>query len=324
MPSENGTMPSIGIVGVPFSKGQPRDGTEKGPTALRKGGVVQNLKGLGFDVVDHGDIPFNFVESDVQFGNAKNPKTVGAATKMIADKVGEVVRSGRTCLSLGGDHSMAIGTIFGHYQVQSDVAVLWVDAHADINTPLTSDTGNMHGMPLSFLVKELDQYLPRIPGFEFVKPCLAAKDIAYVGLRDVDPGERYIIEKLGITAFSMQEVDKYGINEVMSRALKAIDPEGKRPIHVSFDVDALDPILTPSTGTPVTAGLSLREALYIAEEVANTGRLSAIDIAEVNPAIGTAQDVETTVKNTIEVVTRFFGKRRQGVYPADYFIPTPK
>lgn len=323
MPADENNVCNIGLVGVPFSKGQTRDGTEKGPSVLRNGGLVETLRGIGLDVCDYGDLPLDFSDKDAQYGKAKNPRTVGHASKMIADKVSEVVKSGRTCLTLGGDHSMAIGTIFGQHQVQPNQVVLWIDAHADINTPLTSDSGNLHGMPLSFLVKELDQYLPKLPGFEYLKPCLAAKDIAYVGLRDVDPGERYIIEKLGITAFSMQEVDKYGINEVMSKALKALDPEGKRPIHLSFDVDALDPSLTPSTGTPVTAGLSLREALYIAEEVASTGRLSVVDIAEVNPKIGTDQDVEKTVKNTIEFVTRCFGRARKGVYPPGYDIPVP-
>ncbi|XP_052097876.1 arginase-1-like isoform X1 [Mytilus californianus] len=323
MPTDD-KVAKIGLFGVPFSKGQQRDGTEKGPGALRKGGLLKTLTSIGHDVLDYGDLPLDFSDDkEGQTGVAKNPKTVGHASKMIADKVSEVVKSGRTCLALGGDHSMAIGTIYGQHQVQPDQVVLWIDAHADINTPLTSGSGNMHGMPLSFLVKELDPYLPKIPGFEFVKPCLTAKDIAYIGLRDVDPGERYIIEKLGITAFSMQEVDKYGINEVMTRALKAIDPEGKRPIHLSFDVDSLDPSLAPSTGTPVLGGLSLREGLYIAEEVADTGRLSVIDVAEVNPSLGSEQDVETTVRNTIEFITKCFGNRRQGAYPPGYHIPLP-
>ncbi|VDH90705.1 arginase [Mytilus galloprovincialis] len=288
MPTDE-KVAKIGLVGVPFSKGQQRDGTEKGPGALRNGGLLETLTSIGHDVHDYGDLPLDFSDDkEGQIGVAKNPKTVGHASKMIADKVSEVVKSGRTCLALGGDHSMAIGTIYGQHQVQPDQVVLWIDAHADINTPLTSGSGNMHGMPLSFLVKELDPYLPKIPGFEFVKPCLTAKDIAYIGLRDVDPGER-----------------------------------GKRPIHLSFDVDSLDPSLAPSTGTPVLGGLSLREGLYIAEEVANTGRLSVIDVAEVNPSLGSEQDVETTVKNTIEFITKCFGKRRQGVYPPGYHIPLP-
>nr|ADA68869.1 arginase [Sinohyriopsis cumingii] len=314
----------IGVLGIPFSKGQSRVGTEYGPEVLRNGGIVRKLQNLGCHVQDHGDVEVIQVEKDDPEENAKNPRTVGLTSKLIADKVERVLRSEDICLGLGGDHSVAIGTIAGNARVEPDLVVLWIDAHADINTPMTSDSGNIHGMPLAFLVRELESYVTKLPGFEWLSPCIHAKDIAYIGLRDVDAGERKIIEKFGITAFSMQEVDKYGINEVVERALRAVDPEGKRPIHLSFDVDAMDPTLaTSARDHAVIGGLSLRETYYIAEEVARTGRLSMVDVAEVNPLLGDEKDKKLTVDMTISVIQRFFGNRRGGCYPPGYDIPLP-
>ncbi|XP_045175163.1 arginase, hepatic-like [Mercenaria mercenaria] len=316
-----GTWRQLGVVGVPVSKGQRKDGTEKGPDYLRKAGLVERLQSIGCEVTDHGDIDFYPLEDDPHHDNVKNPRNVAQGTLATADKVEQVLRTEGHCLAIGGDHSMAIGTIMGHARVHPDMAVLWIDAHADINTPLTSDSGNIHGMPLSFLAQELDPYVPHMPGWEDIQACINCDQIAWIGLRDVDPGESKIIDKFGLNAFCMQEVDRHGIRDVLDKALKAIDPDGNKKIHVSFDVDAMDPAHTPSTGTPVSGGLSVREISYIAEEVANTGRLSMVDIAEVNPNIGNSQDVTTTVKTTLDVIARFYGNRRRGSYRPDYAIP---
>ncbi|KAL5008949.1 hypothetical protein ScPMuIL_014530 [Solemya velum] len=313
----------VALLGVPIRHGQARSGTDLGPNTLRDGGLKEKLSSVGCDVVDYGNLVFRQAQNDNSHERTHNSRSVGAAAKQIADAVSRRVLNGEACLALGGDHSMAIGTIYGHAQVRSDIAVIWVDAHADINTPLTSESGNIHGMPLSFLVRELEPYVPKLPGMEWIKPCISAKDIAYIGLRDVDPAERWIIEKFNMTAFSMQEVDKYGIHEVMDRAMKAVDPNGTRSIHLSFDVDGLDPSLTPSTGTPVPGGLSLREGLYIAEEVCATGRLAVMDVAEVNPLLGNDEDSKRTLEITMDVIERCFGKKRQGVCPPDYLVPLP-
>lgn len=311
----------IGVVGVPFSKGQSRPGTESGPDVLRNGGLMKRLATLGCRAKDHGDVEFDVVENDTPVDRVKNPRTVARASLKIADKVESTLREDGHCLALGGDHSMAIGTILGHARVHPDLCVLWIDAHADINTPLTSDSGNIHGMPLSFLVEEMEPYVPKLPGFENIKPCISAKNIAWIGLRDVDKGERKIIEELNMTAFSMQEVDRLGIKECVERAMKAIDPTNSRHIHLSFDVDSMDPTYIPSTGTPVVGGLSIRESFFIAEEVASTGRLSMVDVAEVNPLLGNESDVRSTVNTTLDVVERFYGNRREGIYPCGYEIP---
>lgn len=315
------TWRQLGLVGVPVSKGQRRDGTEKGPDYLRQGGLIEKLKAIGCEVTDYGDVEFYPLDHDPQHDNVKNPRNVAQGTLMTADKVEHVMKNEGHCLAIGGDHSMAIGTIMGHARVHPDMAVLWIDAHADINTPLTSDSGNIHGMPLSFLARELDAYVPYMPGWEDIQACIDCKQIAWIGLRDVDPGESKIFDKFNLNAFSMQEIDRHGIREVLDMALKSVDPEGVKPIHVSFDVDALDPAHTPSTGTPVPGGLSVREISYIAEELAKTGRLAMVDVAEVNPNLGSNQDVEKTVSTTVDVVARFYGHRRRGSYKPDYDIP---
>jgi len=315
---------TIGVLGFPFSKGQPRNGAEHGPNALREAGVVTNLQALGNHVVDHGDVTIEPIPRDEPLKGLRNPRNCGLANKKLSEGVCKILKANQSVLALGGDHSMAIGSIHGHAQAEPDLVVVWVDAHADINTPLTSPSGNIHGMPLSFVVKELTDYMPpSTPGFEWCTPCISVRDIVYIGLRDVDPAERLIIEKFGMFCYSMQEVDTLGIRGVLDRALKQVDPSATRPIHLSFDVDAMDPTLTPATGTPVPGGLSLRESFYIAEEVALTGRLSVLDIAEVNPLLSNEDARKLTVATTVDVTSKFYGYKRHGNVPKDYKLPVP-
>ncbi|KAI4539268.1 hypothetical protein MJG53_020756 [Ovis ammon polii x Ovis aries] len=253
----------------------------------------------------------------------KNPRCVGKANEKLADVVAEVKKTGRISLVLGGDHSLAIGSIFGHARVHPDLCVIWVDAHTDINTPLTTASGNLHGQPVSFLLKELKEKMPEVPGFHWLAPCISAKDIVYIGLRDVDPGEHYILKTLGIKYFSMTEVDKLGIGKVMEETFSYLLGRKKRPIHLSFDVDGLDPSFTPATGTPVQGGLTYREGLYITEEIYKTGLLSGLDIMEVNPSLGkTPEEVTRTVNTTVAITMACFGVAREGNHkPIDYLRP---
>ncbi|KAJ1153572.1 hypothetical protein NDU88_006331 [Pleurodeles waltl] len=319
------TQTLIGFVGAPFSKGQPRGGVEGGPKSLRDGGLIEQLKELGSDVVDFGDLRFPDVENDEPFQNVKNPRTVGQANEKLAKTVTEVKKSGRICLTVGGDHSLAVGTIAGHAKVHPDLCVVWVDAHSDINTPLTSPSGNLHGQPVSFLIKELKNQMPDVPGFSWVKPCLSAKDIVYIGLRDVDPGEHVILKKLGIKCYSMTEVDELNIGKVMEETLEYLLGNTSRPIHLSFDVDGLDPSVAPATGTPVQGGLTYREGLYITEQLHKTGLLSAVDIMEVNPSQGeTKKEIATTVETAIAMTLSCFGKAREGSPPTSYSTNPPQ
>ena len=220
----------------------------------------------------------------------KNVRYTSAVTKDVMKQVSETCSKGILALTIGGDHSLAMGTISGSLSVYPNIGVLWVDAHADINTPETTTTGNLHGMPLSFLMglASNDKFNEWLPSTK-----LHPSRLVYIGLRDVDPGEKELLKQFNIRAYSMHEVDKYGIGKIMDLALDYLGRDS--PIHLSFDVDALDPSVCPSTGTPVRGGLTFREGHYINEVLAESGCLVAVDIMEVNPIIGDAVASATTI-----------------------------
>lgn len=314
----------VGILGAPLAKGQVKPGVEKGPEAIRQAGLQDVLQRLGLDVTDYGDVEFEAVEEDEPHGKVLNPRYIGGALHKVSCSVSRVLQEGRTCLTLGGDHSLGVATVFGHFKVFPNLSLLWVDAHADINTALTTNSGNMHGMPLSLILQQLHPFCPPLPGLEWLQPCLDSKRLAYIALRDVEPLEILILRKLNVRYFCMQDVDKMGIHSVVEQALDAINPRGESSLHVSFDIDALDKTLVPCTGTPVYGGLTLREAVCIGEEISRTGTLRALDLVEVNPTLGTPTDVRQTVSMALSVVGSFFGQPRTGsLVPNHADIPLP-
>lgn len=231
---------------------------------------------------------------DPPYRNMKNPLAVSSVTRRIADQVYAQGVEGRLVLTLGGDHSIAIGTIAGsakatRERIGREIAVIWVDAHADINTPETSDSGNIHGMPVAFVTGLAKESREEYFGWLKDEHMLSVKKLVYIGLRDVDAGEKKILRDNGVKAFSMHDIDRHGIGRVMEMALAHIGTD--TPIHLSFDVDALDPMWAPSTGTPVRGGLTLREGDYICECVHETGSLVAVDLVEVNPRLADEKDV---------------------------------
>ncbi|CAG2056976.1 unnamed protein product [Timema podura] len=250
----------------------------------------------------------------------------------VSEKVQDVMKDGRVCVTLGGDHSLSIGTVDGHVKARGDVAVLWVDAHADLNTADTSTTGNVHGMPVALLAKELSDYWPYLPGMDWQKPTLSIKQFAYIGLRSVDEYERVIMDKYSITAFGMEDIEYKGIINVVNEALQSIDPLSRLPLHVSFDIDCLDSLEAPSTGTYshnrvfrplyplVRGGMSLREGIQVMEQAHRTGRLSAVDLVEVNPSIGDKRDVHLTLQAAKHLLQAVFGRQRRGNYPNDELV----
>ncbi|ORZ41532.1 arginase [Catenaria anguillulae PL171] len=275
---------TVAVLGVAFSGGQARGGVENGPQTLAEFGLHQQLRDLDWNVtVDNLGRPI---------GKLKNPRYVSAVCEHVANLVEQHARAGELVLTVGGDHSIGMATISGTSRVYGDnMCVVWVDAHADINTPLTTDSGNLHGCPVSFLMG-----LPGtdLPEFKWCKPCLSPDRIVYIGLRDVDAGEKRILREYGIKAFSMTEVDRYGIGKVVEMALDHVNPNRDRPIHLSYDVDALDPSVAPATGTPVRGGLTFREGHYICEALHETGLLAAMDIVEVNPALANGDVTQLT------------------------------
>lgn len=282
----------LGVVAVGFSGGQPKAGVDAAPMALIEAGLIQQLEeDLEMKVTFDGQV-HNYSElvpsEDPPHRNMKRPKFVSAVTEEVSNQVYNHAKDGKLVLTLGGDHSIAIGTISGtaraiRERLGREIAVIWVDAHADINTPETSESGNIHGMPVAFLTGLATEENESTFGWLKEHHRLSTKKLVYIGLRDIDKGEKKILREHGIKAFSMHDIDRHGIGKVMEMALGWIGSD--TPIHLSFDVDALDPMWAPSTGTPVRGGLTLREGDFIAECVAETGSLIALDLVEVNPSL---------------------------------------
>ncbi|KAB7503825.1 Arginase-1 [Armadillidium nasatum] len=289
----------IGVLGAPFNQGQTKLGVKDGPQTIRNTGFIKKLEELGHDVVDAGDVqPDDGVDGETGPSGEKNHRRVLTYNQKLSEAVRKIREDHRMCITLGGDHSIAIGSVSGHCigTPHKQLIVLWVDAHADINTGRTSPTGNMHGMPISFLVQELKHKINRLPGSEWPQPSFEVKHLAYIGLRDVDTLEQKYLDDMGILHFGMRDLDKIGLSEAVARCLDHLQPTESRSLHVSFDIDVLDPFEAPSTGTPVRGGLSLREGLSIVEEARNTGRLRGFDLVEVNPTLGTVKDAALTAE----------------------------
>ncbi|KAJ2850510.1 Arginase, catabolizes arginine to ornithine and urea [Coemansia brasiliensis] len=304
---------TVGITCVPFSGGQPKGGVDDGPIEMIRFGILDQIQGMGYQIeLSEGMDKYRTMQpaSDPPIGNMKNPRYVGMAARRVAEQVQSHCKQGRLAVTLGGDHSIAMGTLAGSSSVYgSDMCVVWVDAHADINTPSSTDSGNLHGCPLSFVLGLCDKdEVPANSPFEWIKPCIRKNRLVYIGLRDVDAAEKVILRKHGIRAFSMHDVDKHGIGRVVEMALDHVNPDRSRPIHMSFDVDALDPSVAPATGTPVRGGLTFREGHYICEAVAETGCLVALDLVEVNPLLGDPESLRQTVAVGCSLVRSSLGE----------------
>ncbi|ORY65652.1 hypothetical protein BCR35DRAFT_308594 [Leucosporidium creatinivorum] len=289
---------TAGIVGCPFSGGQPKAGVDAGPLELIESGLLDDIKALGYEVdfqgadtLAHALVSDGTADPDI--GKLKKPRLVSKVTKELAERVYAHSSKGQLTVTLGGDHSLAMGTVSGTFKQYPEAALIWIDAHADINTPLTTPSGNLHGCPVSFLLGLPGTSKEEIPEFGWIEPVLKPERLVYIGLRDIDAGERKILKEHNIKCFSMFHVDKYGIGAVVEMALDHVGRQ--RPIHLSFDVDALDPEVAPSTGTAVRGGLTFREGHYITEAIAETGRLVSLDIMEINPSLGHELSVQQTV-----------------------------
>ncbi len=262
----------VEIVGVPMDLGASRRGVDMGPSAVRYARLHEKLRALGVtEIDDRGNLEVPIRESaDTDDASAKYFTVIADVCNELAAFVEAAVRGGAFPIVLGGDHSIAMGTLAGLTRARGDApGVVWVDAHADINSPGSSSSGNVHGMPLYFALKN---------GYA------TADRTVQIGLRDVDPGEKRMLRECGVKAFTMTDVDKLGMMEVMDRA-RAIAGAHNRPIHVSFDMDAIDPSEAPGTGTPVKGGLSYREAHLVMELLHDSGQLGSIEMVEINPIL---------------------------------------
>lgn len=327
---------TVSVIGAPMTFGQPYTGTDDTPSLLRKAGLRSMLTRLGWRVKDNPDLDhsydnlFSVHTNNAASGrinqqekqqlqqpqNAKNSILVGAGAHLICEAVKEACQQGQFPLVLGGDHSISLGSLSGILQMRPNTGVLWIDAHADLHTPATSESGNMHGMPLGMLMDGIIYDPSTLPGFEWwweddpqnQKKLLHPKDLVYVGLRDVDAAERKAIKELGIKAFTMYDIDHYGIGRVMDMALDHLLSSSPRPIHLSWDIDSVDPLHAPATGTAVRGGLTYREAHYVCESVAASGALASADIVELNPALSDEHGGDLTVDLGIQLITSLMGK----------------
>ncbi|MGH2461724.1 MAG: arginase [Chloroflexota bacterium] len=269
----------IEVVGVPLDLGAGLRGVDVGTSAVRHAGLVPRLRALGLEVVYRGNLDAPVAES-VAEGNprARYAESVARVCRALRTRVGESLGHGATPLILGGDHSLAAGSLAGALDRLPELRVLWLDAHGDLNTPITTPSGNVHGMPLAVA---LGQAPDLFDGLDWDRRCIPAERAAIVGVRSLDPGERDLIRRLGLKIFTIAEVDRDGIYEVLQRALRFLNPP-PGSLHVSFDLDVVDPRLAPGVGTPVSGGITVREAHLALETIAQSGALAALELVEVN------------------------------------------
>lgn len=263
----------VDVVGVPMDLGASRRGVDMGPSAVRYAKLHESLRKLGIEtIVDRGNLAVPIRESaDADDASAKFLTIINSVCNDLALIVEDAVRAGGLPIVLGGDHSIAVGTLDGLTRARGEApGVVWIDAHADINSPGSSATGNVHGMPLYFALSK---------GFA------VAEHTVQIGLRDVDASEKELLRRFGVKTFTMTDVDKLGMVHVMEQARAIAGAQGRRPIHVSFDMDAIDPTEAPGTGTPVQGGLSYREAHLVMEMLYESGLLGSIEIVEINPIL---------------------------------------
>ncbi len=292
----------LDVIGVSIDLGAGTRGVSLGPAALRYAGAIERLEAIGYDVNDKGDIVADKTQDAVQIGtHLKNLNEVARVNTLLCDSVDKTMAEGRFPLVLGGDHSIAIGTMAGVLQHKENLGVIWFDAHGDINTGETSPSGNIHGMPVAVALGHGHELLTKIGGLD---KKIKKENIVFVGCRDLDAGERKMLKEFGVTVFTMHEVDRLGMTEVMDRAI-AIASEGTDGIHVSFDVDGMDPVHAIGTGTRVPGGLTYRESHLALEMIAETGKVVSAEFVEVNPII----DVKNqTAKITVELIGSLMGE----------------
>lgn len=297
----------IEIIGVPLDLGQQRRGVDMGPSALRVAGLAAKLEALGYKITDRGNVAVPVAETmDRGDAQARYLSAIAVSDDLVAGQIIETLKRGATPLVLGGDHSVAAGSIAGvahHYRgLEKDIGLIWIDAHPDINTPETSSSGNVHGMPLAALLGMEPLVLGRLLGWS---PKVRAQHTVLVGIRDVDPAERESIRRVGVTAFTMRDIDELGLRAVMEKAIN-IAGNGTAGYHVSMDMDWVDPVEAPGVGTPVPGGATYREAHLAMEILADHGGILSFELVEVNPIL---DEHNRTAELATQLICSAFGKK---------------
>lgn len=302
---------NIHFIGVPMDLGAGRRGADLGPNAIRYAGlnlhpsIDEQLCKLGHPLIDEGNlaVPLTKIEQP-HFSNEHlhNVETILEVCNNLAATVERFYGPDDFPLVIGGDHSLTMGSLTGVVRARGPVGVIWIDAHADFNTDETTPSGNIHGMPLAALVGIGHKQLVELGGFS---PKVEPRRVVIIGSRDLDPGERDFLRKVGINVFTMKEIDRQGMAAVMEQAIE-LATDGMDGLHISFDIDAVDPRDAPGTGTKVAGGLTYREAHLALELIADAGKMTSLDIVEVNPTL----DMENrTAILAAELILSAFGKR---------------
>jgi arginase len=299
--------PRVTLIGVPLDLGAGRRGVDMGPSALRVADVDAKIAALGYDVDDWGDLPVKIRETQGPGDpRLKYLKEILEVCGRLRERVGEALAAESMPVVLGGDHSVAMGTIAGlarHFNGRREkLGLVWFDAHADANTPETSPSGNIHGMPLAVVLGHGADSLVNLAGY---LPMVEASRAALVGVRDVDPAERATVKSSGIGAFTMRDIDERGMRSVMEEAIERATT-GTAGVHVSFDLDGIDPDFAPGVGTPSPGGLSYREAHLAMEMLADTGKVVCAELVEVNPILDQRNG---TAMLAVELLCSLLGKK---------------
>ncbi|MCI5060977.1 MAG: arginase [Alphaproteobacteria bacterium] len=291
--------------------GQNFSGVEKGPEAVwEQGELERKVTNLGWNIAQVERHQFERQAADKPSpvkGTINDSKEVGQALSTICASAGELNAHDNFLLTLGGDHSIALATIAAALiATKGELCVIWVDAHEDFNTPETSSSGKCHGMPLAALTHAFD--IRKCKGFENFPefPPLKSENLALIGTRDIDGGVHNKIHESKAKIYTMAEIDQYGIGPIIDHAIEAVNPGGNLPIHLSYDIDALDPAVAPATGTRVHGGLTYREGHLIAEHLAETGCLKSVDLVEVNPEMPGA---DITINVATKIIMSALGQR---------------
>src|SRR4051794_11224183 len=291
------TTRTVAVIGAALDLGAGRRGVDMGPSAIRYAGLDDRIRGLGRDCVDLGNVQTAVAEATPEGEpTARYLEAILSACERLADRVELVLGEGQLPLVLGGDHSVAIGTLSGLARQNGQGGVLWIDAHGDLNRPETSPTGNVHGMPLAAAIGRAG------PGFPAAS--VDPSRVALVGVRSLDDGERALLKELNATVFTMSEIDRVGLEHAVRESLERI--KGPGFMHVSLDVDSIDPDVAPGVGTPVRGGLSYREAHLAMELVAESGLMTSLEVVEVNPILDRENE---TAKLAVELVASALGAK---------------
>lgn len=292
----------ISIIGLPLDMGASKLGTRLGPEAIRIAGLIERLEAMNYSIEDLGNV---IVRSEYKLvrspDNLNHLSIVRDANDSLSKIVDRIIKRDRLPLILGGDHSSVLGSVKGVLNNYERPGIIYFDAHGDINTEKTTPTGNIHGMPIASLMGMGDK---RLQSVGETRRKLKPENIVYIGLRDLDPGERIVIRELGIRAYSVQDIDRIGIEEVMDEAIKYITRDTDA-IHVSFDVDCLDPKVAPGTGVKVLGGLNFREAKIALELTSQIENICSVEFVEVNPLL---DDQNETAEVATALICALFGE----------------